>query len=1273
MSRTKTRNGPGTESTRLGGLAANRPGGRKSNKPFSWLSVSLLFVVLLLRTITAAGALTLDQTSVGRFGAGHRITAATANQDLPVWNTVNIGQQIETRLYDPDGKTVSLGRCGLPLDPGTPIQNSVREIGWTQLISRYTASDATLDVQESLLTPALWFRSNRPRLALFQPDPKSKEPAPITESLAFPLRTGIRLVSKEGGLSYNRARDGRLISPWFLALVRQGAFRFPVLCLLYNCPESISRLAAGGLLVRWPAGQTASSLGILPLDGCRPASLERTQGWERGLPPGVVARSNALANWFLPIPTGLKETYRLTEKNVCITNTIIFANQTDEWGIVRKSKGYSPVPAAIANAIQYGYPAHLLQTTTDLHYPTYLGPFCAAAGTRTLTCLLPRPRLYETLSSPFDDPGLQTLLPEPVTQTIQDYSRYVTTAYQNKPVEMYEHSAIGAGRTLGSEYPCLRLMNPQARKTFTVWADRAVKQLYDWKDNYGYGEEKANGRRFFLDNYRIGGKDYIDAGWFGYDIIAMWARSHYGAHWEEVRQNWPRIRELFYGWNWIYNDYAAMYAPLYVDGESGGNPKGYTDNMGMLPALYAWARMADHLSDRQTRDDALYLLARDRIARYNRMAIHDYTRKCGFRTDVNVFTSDMGNGPNIAPSGRFIAPNPVQWNTGSITDYGDYAAGLWFLSGSFFEPTTNETLDLMRAGTMLPRVTASLQLLDRRFPRWWANPPGGEMANYQILARGALLHEDPIRLRYYFDYQDGLQQGIWLAEPWHADAFAGIVLSRFYPVQFAGDNNFVYRDGARWRPVRAEAECHWLLGKDNRRYLVLWNAASKNLQTRLRWKRLSSSAYDAAALVDLKQHRRWSLASDGFVELSLSPGANLFALDGPSARRTPLLETRYPTNISVADRETQAIPITLVNHSKQAQHFRLRASGFRFAGKTSCEGIIPARSTRALRGTYVAPESPRKPFTIGFTVVSDKRHEAHSIGVLTLSAVVVLLDLQGEKVAHLPQIGMAEIAARNRRNHPVSFHFTWSLNGKTVAEQSLSVAAHAGQTWRIPLRAEAHPPGKYLFALSIKGDEIAPIERTRDLLLLGLPGQKMPSAHIVLYGFERSTEEWFLPDWPDANKDAKGNVFRPVRSEDVSHEGKASLKTTLNLAMGRPSSGFLSVRPNFDWTPFRRASVDVYLPPNAPAGLTARFYMMGDGWRWREAARETSLTPGQWTTVQIALAGTEASTDWKRPEDDLRTALKNVMDIGVNIRNDSPSLPGYAGPIYLDNFQVETP
>lgn len=1233
---------------------------------------NVLLLILLFQVQSAADTLRLDQTSVGRFGVGHSITPNSASQNLLTWNVVNTGRDIEARLYDPDGNPLTLGRCGLPLKPHEEARNTIRDIGWTQLTSRYATDHASLDVTESLLTPVLWLRTNSSDLSLFQPPIQTRIEAVNglqVQALALPLHGGIVVCDPVHG--YDQAESGALIRPWFLALVRQGDYRFPIVCLMHHAPASIRSLPSGGLSVLWRGSSEGNdhTIGLLPLLGCRPATLKLTSGWEQRLPPVVERAVDRFATLFLHLPIRMKETYRLTPSDVQVVDTLDFLDLKDDWGWSTRTRGYALVPPAVVNARRYGYPVRFDCPVNDLDYPMFLSSLCVSLDTSRLTYSLPRPDIYRTITSPYVDPVLKSALPDTVTQTVRDYSDYVVRTYQIKPHIDNANSAIGEARSLASEYPCSRMMTTKARQTFDRWANWAATRLYARQVCYGYGEEAANNRKFLIDNYRIGGKDYIDAGWFGYDVMAMWARAHYAGHWEDVRRNWSLIRELFYGWNWSYSDYAVMYSPLYLDAANGGNPKGDTDNMAMLSAHYAWARMADHIGDRAMLRDALYMLARDRVGRFNRMTLYDYTKSCGFHTDVNFLTSDLWDGPNIAPSGRYIPPDAARLRTGTLVDYGNNAAGLWFLSGSFLEPVTADTVDLILEGDMKRHVVATEETINRRFPRWWASPGSGEMANYQIYLRGALLHEDPTLLRYYFDYADSFRQGVWTADAWHADAYVGIILSAFQGLEHRGEMKVRMRDGGIWRPVTSEVETNLIQGRSHRWFLTLWNTTKTLLKVQLHIPRLGLSA--RCTWSDAKRGRALVPSLQGTLSITLVPGSNVLVCSR-QPRQPHGIQVQAPAQVVAVVGTIHDVPITLTNRTAVATRCRVRSRGFSIGGKVTSQVVLRPGQSLVLHGRCAMPAVCREPYRIDLSLEMVGQSEKRQINVLTLPSTVTLLSLEGSRVIRAPDLGTAHLIAHNRRELGVTLLLRWSLNGLRAGQKLLRLDAGKGSEWSVPLQAHTAKPGRCRLSVTVEGEGIESQSEGCNLILLPPRGTDPAAQPVVLYGFEQDTEGWTLPDWPDANKNEQGQITQPVCSISQATEGKQSLSALFYIASGRSSQGFVGVRPLSDWRPFRRVLVDVFLPMEAPEGLNAQFYMMGEGWHWHQGKQTVLLRPGHWTTVSADLAGSASAAYWACAEGDLQSGLANVLDFGLRFGNNEPNWAGYHGWISVDNFRAES-
>jgi hypothetical protein len=167
----------------------------------------------------------------------------------------------------------------------------------------------------------------------------------------------------------------------------------------------------------------------------------------------------------------------------------------------------------------------------------------------------------------------------------------------------------------------------------------------------------------------------------------------------------------------------------------------------------------------------------------------------------------------------------------------------------------------------------------------------------------------------------------------------------------------------------------------------------------------------------------------------------------------------------------------------------------------------------------------------------------------------------------------------------------------------------------------------------------------------------------VLFGFEKDTEGWEIPDWALEKEDYVGKDA--AVDTKVADEGKQSLKIDTKFPGGKWTAAYIEIQQYFDWTPYKAVSVDVYLPEGAPVGLKSKMIAtIGESWNWVEMAKGTALEPGKWTTITANLL--EGSTDFRAKVDD--AFRKDIRKIGVRI--ESNMKPVYEGPIYIDNLRL---
>ncbi len=169
----------------------------------------------------------------------------------------------------------------------------------------------------------------------------------------------------------------------------------------------------------------------------------------------------------------------------------------------------------------------------------------------------------------------------------------------------------------------------------------------------------------------------------------------------------------------------------------------------------------------------------------------------------------------------------------------------------------------------------------------------------------------------------------------------------------------------------------------------------------------------------------------------------------------------------------------------------------------------------------------------------------------------------------------------------------------------------------------------------------------------------------VIFGFEKDTSGWEIPDWCFEDNSYKGvNVSV---SKTFAKEGVSALTLICDFPGGAKwAAAYIEVQKYFDWTAYKAVSIDVFLPSEAPVGLKAKMILtIGEDWAWTEMANSVSLVPGKWTTVTAAIV--PGSIDWRAAKilDKFRV---DVRKLGIRIESNKAA---YSGPVYIDNARLE--
>jgi hypothetical protein len=183
-------------------------------------------------------------------------------------------------------------------------------------------------------------------------------------------------------------------------------------------------------------------------------------------------------------------------------------------------------------------------------------------------------------------------------------------------------------------------------------------------------------------------------------------------------------------------------------------------------------------------------------------------------------------------------------------------------------------------------------------------------------------------------------------------------------------------------------------------------------------------------------------------------------------------------------------------------------------------------------------------------------------------------------------------------------------------------------------------------------------------LVVGAATATVFAAEKVLAGFEQDTQGLEIPDWAMEKEDYVGDSL--ALSQKYAVEGKSSLEFKVDFPGAKWTGAYVEIVEYFDWTPYAQVSADVYLPPDAPIGLKAKFIAtVGEGWEWTEMARGFALEPGKWTTITAHMK--PGSTDWRRTT--VTDAFRqDVRKLGIRI--ESNMKPAYKGSIYIDNVRL---
>lgn len=137
--------------------------------------------------------------------------------------------------------------------------------------------------------------------------------------------------------------------------------------------------------------------------------------------------------------------------------------------------------------------------------------------------------------------------------------------------------------------------------------------------------------------------------------------------------------------------------------------------------------------------------------------------------------------------------------------------------------------------------------------------------------------------------------------------------------------------------------------------------------------------------------------------------------------------------------------------------------------------------------------------------------------------------------------------------------------------------------------------------------------------------------------------DWNMPDWPEANKDAAGALFKPEALD-------GTIQTSMLFGTGGFAQGFLQqIGGRSDWQGYDELLIDVYAEFEGGEPLKARPVLMPDGdWTEGDEVSDAALVSGQWVTLRVPLKDIPASY-WRDGKQISAEQLANISGWGVKV------------------------
>lgn len=631
------------------------------------------------------------------------------------------GHALRWPKLGPAGEDLRLGELrpgGAPLGQATQ-----RFIDWTTLELRATRLGLTGRLEARALLsrafPAVRYRTTG----------RTVEWATGLDGRARAARIAVVLDGRPTvhDLARGRLDLSRMSEPWLLVWAgpaRGWGFDAPTLLTFERRPRRADPTSAG---VELEFAGAASCVQVMPLFGLTRLPLTGTS-WDAGLPAHVLHTCRAWVPRLAAFPTGCVETFAVRGERVTVTDTWRHEVIADAWG-TRPTK-VAPLPPVVVRAGACGYPVSYpggAPTITDT--ATFFGPFAFVEGERS-SYDLPAPAGARRLPVALRVEG------EPAVAGVRpELERWLRDKTPQQPIPDFIDNNDRAAASLASAYATL---DEPLRALARERAPRLVE--FSWRaDSLQTLTEPVTGQR-----YRNGAKYWcsnepFDKEWYTGRQLASLALVAETFDLGLARAAWPEALGLF------------RYFRIFFDWATGSTLSSVYGVTALCDGVhFAWegmlgmARLAEHLGDRATHDDAVYRAARQQAA------LFALWHQAQWAKDLDYAVGHLTHAK--------LAPAAVE-TVGGVDGFVEETGCTTLEMRSFWQTTNYVFFDnvpqpsFYRDHGLAPRVGRILdEVVPALHPRWREGDVldpvdkkhyGSEFTAAHLIARALLRHEDP--------------------------------------------------------------------------------------------------------------------------------------------------------------------------------------------------------------------------------------------------------------------------------------------------------------------------------------------------------------------------------------------------------------------------------------------------------------------------------------------------------------------------------------------------